>query len=61
MSSLNISHSKTKVLTQNDAVESCITISGLHLQEVNEFCYLGAKISNVMPKDGEINIRIANG
>ena len=56
---LNISHSKTKVLAQNAAAAPHITIDDQPLEVVNEFCYLGAKISSDLLLDREINNRIA--
>ena len=46
------------MLSQDAAVEPCITIGGLPPEE-NEFCYLGAKISSDVLLDGEINSRLA--
>ena len=56
---LSISQNKTKVLAQNSEIVPCITIGGHPLEVVDEFCYLGAKISSNVLLDGDINSRIA--
>ena len=56
---LSISQNKTKVLDQNDAIVPSITIGGHTLEVVDDFCYLGAKISSDVLLDGGISSRIA--
>ena len=46
-------------MAQNTEIAPCITIEGQTLEVVEDFCYLGSKISNDVLMTKDINNRIA--
>ena len=55
---LRISKEKTKVLRTNNRQETPITIGGLSIEDVQEFTYLGRKISQTGGTEEDISARI---
>ena len=55
---LKISQEKTKAMRTDNNQQEPLTISGTEIEDVNDFTYLGSKISNKGGTDEDINTRI---
>ena len=55
---LKISHEKTKLLRINNQQEGPVTVSGKAVTDVDEFVYLGSKISQTGGTDEDIKARL---
>ena len=55
---LEISHKKTKLLRINNQQEGPVTVSGKAVTDVNDFVYLGSKISQAGGTDKDIKVKL---
>ena len=55
---LKISHEKTKLLRINNQQEGPVTVSGKAVTDVDDFVYLGSKISQTGGTDEDIKARL---
>ena len=56
---LKVNAKQTQILEKNTGVNDPVMICGKHLEDVEEFTYLGSKVTTTGDCDKEINTRIS--